>query len=40
MWNHISNLYNLDIKSAMVIIKPEDFEKCLDILQKNNKYIG
>lgn len=39
MWNYISNLYHLDIKSSMVIIKPEDFEKCLQVLQKNNKYI-
>lgn len=40
MWNHISDVYNLDIKSAMVIIKPEDFERCLQVLRKNNKFIG
>lgn len=40
MWNYIAEKYNLDIKSSMIIIKPEDLEKCLDILQKNNKYIG
>lgn len=40
MWNHISDLYNLYIKNTMVIIKPEDFERCLQVLRKNNTFIG
>ena len=40
MRNHIASLYNVDIKNSMVIIQPENFEKVLDILQKNNKFIG
>ncbi|MEI8008711.1 MAG: hypothetical protein WCI00_04895 [bacterium] len=40
MRNHIASIYNVDIKNSMVIIQPENFEKVLDILQKNNKFIG
>ena len=40
MRNHIAQYYNLDIKNAMVIIQPENFEKIIEILQKNKKYIG
>lgn len=40
MRNHIANKYHLDIKNAMVIIQPDNFEKTIEILQKNKKYIG
>jgi len=40
MWNHIAQYYKLDIKNAMVIIQPENFEKIIETLQKNKKYIG
>jgi len=39
MWNHIAKHYDLDIKNAMVITQPENFEKNIEVLKKSNKYI-
>ncbi len=39
MRNHIAEHYNINIKNAMVIIQPENFEHIIEILKKNKKYI-
>ena len=39
MRNHIAQKYHIDIKSAMGITQPEHFEKIIEVLAKNNKYI-
>jgi hypothetical protein len=39
MRNYIAKKYDLNIKNTMVIIDPKDFERIMEILQKNEKYI-